>query len=96
MYENKRATTELGETFIDYETDPEIQAKLQEMGLGDWRDWDNLFIKYLKNEGPMPPKHPWPDHIWNTNPEMYNFEYKDNFYKEQNQKLLEMIKIQKK
>ena len=47
----------------------------------DPRYWNNDFQKWCENseKNNKPGPHPWPDHLWNTHPELYDFEQHEEY-----------------
>ena len=51
------------------------QSQLDEASQPDARFWEYEFEKWQLDQenSKMPGRHPWPNHLWNTHPEMYTY-----------------------
>ena len=52
-----------------------MQQKCREEDLPDPRFWDKEFEDWLEDTSqPKPGPHPWPDHLWNKDQSLYDWE----------------------
>ena len=79
------------QTIYDLSNNINMGLNIPEKGIYDARHWDKTYKDWLvqPNKYPHPGPHPDPNHPWNTNPELFNFEKFKEYNDDQNKKKYE-------